>query len=202
MRNTKDTLGWYAANETKSQIGFDPDGMCLKICRTARGIGAVYPSALSAQQATPEKYRVHKVEDLRKGMVLYYDDPRDSNPYGHIVTMVGRAKGGDKSSLSDIFVRTNSVRRDEIVVVRGDYFPRYWGDTFQFGATWLNGQEIPDFHKEKEPQPPLTSARNLKAAIDDLQKAVAWHKKHGNDRVVKALRRDIAAIRQTIKKFS
>ena len=29
-----------------------------------------------------------------------------------------------------------------VVVVRGDYFQRFWGDEFKFGATWLNGYEL------------------------------------------------------------
>lgn len=142
MRDTKDTLSWYARNNTTREIGFNPDGMCLKVCRTARGIAAKYSSAKIAQDATPKAHRVHKVRHLRKGMVLYYDDPRDSNKFGHIVTMVGRVKGYDPDSLHDILVSTNSVKRGELVVVRGDYFEKYWGDQFQFGATWFNGVDL------------------------------------------------------------
>jgi hypothetical protein len=142
MRNYEETLQWYKTHQTTSQIGFDPDGMCLKICRTARGIGSRYGSAKKAQDATPANHRVHKIANLRKGMVIYYDDPNDSNKFGHIVTMVGRAKGGDRNNLHDILVETNSVKANEVVVVHGDYFPKNWGDKFQFGATWLNGMVL------------------------------------------------------------
>lgn len=142
MRNFKETLNWYKTHQTTRQIGFNPDGMCLKVCRTARGIGAKYPTAKAAQDATPKEHRVYRVRDLRRGMVLYYDDPRDSNRAGHIVTMIGRVRGYDPDKLSDILVETNSVKRGELVVVRGDYFERFWGDDFKFGATWLNGQKL------------------------------------------------------------
>ena len=139
MRNYQETLEWYKTHQNASQIGFDPDGMCLKVCRTARGIGSKYPTAKAAQDSTPAKHRHHKIEDLRKGMVIYYDDPNDSNKSGHIVTMIGRAKGVPKTKLESILVETNSVKANELVVVRGDYFPKNWGDKFQFGATFLNG---------------------------------------------------------------
>jgi len=198
MRNTDGAISWYKGHETKSQLGFDPDGMCLRICRTARGIDPLYPTAVSAQEATPAKYRVTKVRDIRRGMVAYYDDPNDSNPYGHIVTVVGRVKGEDRDSLRSLLVRTNSVKSDQIVVVRGDYFPRYWGDRFQFAATWLNGQPFPDF----EEKPPLGAAPNLREAIKSLEDSVAYHKRKGHTGLVKALERDIAEIKQTIRDYS
>lgn len=142
MRNFKETLEWYRRNQRTSQIGFNPDNMCLKVVRTARGIGALYPTAKRAQDATPKKHRFTRVRDLRRGMVLYYDHPRDGNTAGHVVTMIGRVKGANPDSLHDILVETNSVKRGELVVVRGDYFQKHWGDPFQFGATWLNGKEL------------------------------------------------------------
>jgi hypothetical protein len=100
-------IGWKA--KTTEQLGFDPNGMCLRICRTARDIGPVYPSAVVAQNATPAAHRVYGVADVRRGMVVYYDDPNDSNPYGHIVTVVGRDRDADPDSLSSLLVRSNSV---------------------------------------------------------------------------------------------
>ena len=209
MRDTDATVAWYRTHETASQLGYDPDGMCLKICREARGIAAKYPSALSAQVATPAKYRIHRVEDIRRGRVVYFDDPNDSNPFGHIVTVVGRGPETNPSSLSSLLVRTNSVKANEVVVVTGDYFQRHWGDEFQFAATWLNGLELIDFHREPAPEPepepeaPLSpKAPNLRAAIKELQEAVEYHRAKGNARLVRALRRDIEAIRQTIRDFS
>lgn len=142
MRDFKQALQWYKDHRTTAQVGFNPDNMCLKVCRTARGIPAVYPTAKMAQDATPRDHRITRVRDLRRGMVLYYDDPNDSNRAGHIVTMIGRVRGFDPDKLSDILVVSNSVRKGQLTTVRGDYFPRYWGDTFQFGATWLNGVEL------------------------------------------------------------
>lgn len=139
MHDFRETLEWYRTHQTARQIGFDPDGMCQKVCRTARAIGSKYASAKDAQDATPLSHRVSRVRDLRRGMVLFYDDPNDSNRFGHIVTLIGRVPGFNPDALSDLLVETNSVKSNELVVVRGDYFPRYWGDKFQFGATWLNG---------------------------------------------------------------
>jgi hypothetical protein len=151
MRSWRDVLEWYRSHQTGSQIGFDPDGMCLKICRVSAGLPSLYPSAKEAQDATPEKHRVRRVRDLRRGMKLFYDDPNDSNRFGHIVTMIGRVKGADLDSLHDVLCETNSVKANEVVVVRGDYFPRHWGDPFVFGATWLNGQEIDYAGRESNP---------------------------------------------------
>lgn len=160
MRDFRQALQWYRDKRSTARIGFNPDNMCLKVCRTARDIPAVYPTAKEAQDHTPQRHRVHRVRDLRRGMVLYFDDPNDSNRAGHIVTMIGRVPGFDPDKLSDILVETNSVRSGQITTVRGDYFQRYWGDAFQFGATWLNGREldvpgraskVKQFHKNGEP---------------------------------------------------
>jgi hypothetical protein len=206
MRTTDQTIEWYQGNETwPAQIGFDPDGMCLKICRTARDLPAKYPSALSAQVSTPTKYRVTDVSKIERGMVVYYDEPGDSNPYGHIVTVVGRVRGADRSELSSLLVRTNSVKTNEIVVTRGDYFTRYWNDAFTFASTWLNGFELDldDAPSAPKPKPPLSpEAPNLRAAIAELQEAVKYHDSKGNERLVRALKRDIAHIRATIDRFS
>lgn len=143
-------LDWYKNHQTKSQIGFDPDGMCLKVCRTARNIPAKHLTAREAMLATPAEHRVHKVRDLRRGMVAFYADPRDENPADHIVTIIGRVKDFDPESLHDVLVETNSVKSDELVIVRGDYFEQYWGDDFKFGATSLNGVELDTPHYENK----------------------------------------------------
>lgn len=140
-------LSWYRSHRTTSEIGFNPDGMCLKVCRTARNIPAKYLTAKQAQDATPEEYRIYKVRDLRKGMTLYFDDPNDSNTSGHIVTQAGRVKGFDPDELDDVLVWTNSVKAGQLVLVRASYFQRVWGDEFQFGATILNGTELDTPHR-------------------------------------------------------
>lgn len=152
MRDYKETLQWYRENQTAAEIGFNPDGMCLKVCRTAREIPARYLTARIAQDATPKEHRVHEVANLRRGMVGFFDDPTDSNTAGHIATMIGRVKGADVGSLHDTLWETNSVKAGELVIVRGDYFEKHWGDRFYFGATWLNGFEL-DIPAKKAPAP-------------------------------------------------
>jgi hypothetical protein len=142
MRDYKETIAWFPSHNTAAELGYNPNGMCLAIAHDARALPAMFPSAKSAQDHTPSQFRVTRVRDLRKGMVLYFDDPHDSNPFGHIVTMIGRVKGYDPDSLDDVLVQTNSVVSGRIVVVRASYFKAHWGDSFQFGAFWLNGSEL------------------------------------------------------------
>lgn len=138
----KETLDWFKTHRTKQLIGFDPDGMCLKIQRTARDVPPRYLTARESMLATPEAHRVPRVRDLRRGMVAYYADPHDNNPADHIVGVIGRVKDFDPESLHDVLMITNSVVADQLVIVRGDYFEQHWGDDFKFGATWLNGYEL------------------------------------------------------------
>lgn len=145
---TAEALEWYRLEQTSPP--FDPDGMCLKVCRTARNIGPMFASAKDAQDATPAKNRVSTIADIRRGMVAYYDTVGDSNPFGHIVTVAGRVKDVDRSKLESLVVWTNSVVKDQLVAVRGNYFGEHWGDKFQFGATWLNGSPL----LLPEPEPP------------------------------------------------
>lgn len=154
MRDYKGALKWYRENQTTAEIGFNPDGMCQKIVRTARLIKAVYSTAKKSQDATPKEHRFYNVADLRKGMVLYFDDPNDSNTAGHVVTMIGRVRGFDPDSLHDVLVETNSVKSGEIVVVRADYFKEHWNDDFQFGATWLNGEVLDVFTRKPKTESP------------------------------------------------
>jgi hypothetical protein len=149
IRTTLETLLWFRTHQTTAEIGFNPDGMCLKVARTARNIMAKYLTARESQEATPLEYRVFRVRDFRKGMVFYADDPNDDNDAGHIATIVGRVHGFDPTSLHDVLMETNSVKAGEVVVVRGDYFERHWGDRTQFAATYLNGIVL-DVHEKFE----------------------------------------------------
>lgn len=142
MRDWKETLEWYKTHNTAREIGFNPDNMCLKVCRTAREIGPMFLTAKDCQDAVPEAYRIRRVRDLRRGDVLFFDDPKDSNKAGHIVTMVGRVKGFNWDSLDDVLVETNSVVSGKLVVVRASYFLKHWGDPFVFGSRWLNGEVL------------------------------------------------------------
>lgn len=141
QRDTAATLAWYEKHQTKAQLGYNPDGMCLKICRSARGLPGGVPSALAAQKATPAAHQIRDLTKIRPGMVMYFDDPRDGNKFGHIVTVAAVPAGGAKG-LSDITVWSNSVTPGRVVKVKADYFPRTWGDGFVFAATWLNGEAL------------------------------------------------------------
>jgi hypothetical protein len=162
----RETLQWYKENQHKSQIGFDPDGMCLKVVRTARNISAKYLTAKEAQDNTPKEHRIHKVRDLRRGMIAYFDDPNDSNRAGHVVTQIGRVKGFDPDEIRDVLFETNDVKSGELVIVRGDYFLRYWGDEFKFGATWLNGVEFDTPVPKKEEDTRVENFHQTKPKYD------------------------------------
>lgn len=200
QRNTQQTIDWYLGHQTKAALGFDPDGQCLKVCRSARNIGAKFPSALAAQVSTPQSKRIYDLKHIKPGMVMYYDDPRDDNPYGHIVTVSAVAKV--VNSLDDIIVWTNSVKANTLVRVRGDYFKKHWGDDFQFAATWLNGVDL------LLPKPPKPTGGATKHKLPVLQKIIAelddmieYHTGVGNTRIVTALKRDRVELIQTANQF-
>lgn len=196
QRNTAATLEWYPKHNTTAELGFNPNGMCMKICRTARNLGPMYPSALASQLATPLSKRITKLNDIKRGMVMYFDDPNDNNPFGHIVTVAGRA-APVVSSLNDLIVWTNSVSSGRVIRVRGDYFPKHWGDEFQFAATWLNGQDL------LLPGGPLGGARGdgMRRAIREIRNLIAYHESKGHPRLVTALKRDLEELRQTLRDF-
>lgn len=200
MRDTEGTIEWYRRNHDNPP--FYPNGMCLKICRYARDIGAMYPSAVTAQNATPERYRVRDLSKITRGMVAYFDDPNDGNPYGHIVTVAGWIKGSNKDSLADLMTWTNSVVSGKITLARASFYPNYWGDRFTFAATWLNGQELDLPEKRVKPKPkPKDRLPRIKEAIEEIEKGLAHHRKHDNKRLVKAFTRDLKELKQTYDKF-
>lgn len=166
QRDTAATLAWYEKHTTTGALGFNPNGRCLQICRTARNLPGGWASAVVASRATPTQHRVRDLSKIVPGMVMYFDDTRDGNPYGHIVTVVhaNRAR-----SLSDITVWTNSVQSGRVVKVRADYFPRYWGDPFVFAATWLNGQAL--ILPKQQPAPAPSSKK-----VVDLSRLVSASK--------------------------
>jgi len=183
----QEDLQWYRDHQTTEQIGFNPNGMCLKVCRTSRRVGPKYLTARECMNATPEKFRVYKVRDLRRGMKLYFADPTDSNTADHVVTMIGRVKGFDWDDLNDVLVETNSVKDGELVVVRATYFFEHWGDRFQFGAFWINDVEL-DYAGYKKDQKPV---RADAARINNFRAS-------GNEWDVKILDRAIAAGRRDL----
>lgn len=142
MRDWRGDLEWYRTHQTTSQIGFNPDGMCLKVCRTSRDIASKYMTAKECQDAVPKELRITRVRDWRKGMKLFVDTVGDSNTAGHIVTIVGRAKGFEWDDPNDVIVETNSVVSGQLVRVRATYFTQHWGDRINFAAPWINGVEL------------------------------------------------------------
>ncbi|UQS95202.1 cell wall-associated hydrolase [Pseudanabaena phage Pam4] len=193
--------------------------LCQSLVRQAAGLPAVYPSAIAAQNATPQAFRVHDVADLARGMVAFYDDPQDTNPYGHVVTVAGwhGCEGCPRNApdpadhkhtglLSDVLVWSNdAARKGGVDLVRANFFPDRWGDRFQFGATWLNGYMLPGYPVEEPPEPtpapePTVGGR-LDRAIETLKAARRYHREQGNDRIVRALSRDLKELRETRQKF-
>jgi len=157
----------------------------------------MYPSAISAQHATPREHRVYDLDKVTRGMVAYFDDINDSNPYGHIVTVAGRNKNGE------LLVWSNDVAgAGKVAKVRASFFPNYWGDRFMFGATWLNGVAL-DLPEKKAPEPPKKERfQLLDEAIESVKKAYALNKERDNVRVANALKRDLRELQETKKRFS
>jgi len=185
--------------------------MCLSLQRQARGLPAVYPSALTAAKATPEKHRVYKVADLRRGMIAYSDDPNDGNPYGHIYFIAGWKEGSDRTDPADCLTWSNDVvHSGGVDLVPLSFYRSRWGDGFQFGATWLNGYELPEFNQpagktsRAKPKPApgrATLGDNYAAAIEDVEKALRHHRKANHPRLVKALERDLRRMRTRYAKW-
>jgi hypothetical protein len=195
QNDTQEVLQWYRDNSDSPP--FNPDGMCLKICRIARNIASRYPSAFSAALNTPEKYRVYKVSDIRRGHDIFFDDKNDDNPFGHITTCIGRVPNADPNSLHDLLVKTNSVVAGKIVVVRADYFLPHWGDPFEFAASYLNGEPFYDMQPKAKPQPPHLrkkvsirhSLESIKKGIPEMKEVIAANSK--KPRTQRALKRDL-----------
>ncbi len=170
--------------------------LCLALQRTARGLPAIYPSAIAAQLATPESERVYKREDLRRGMVAYSDEPRDRNIFGHIYFIAGRDKSGR------ILTWSNDVRRSGGVdIVPLDFYEQYWGDTFQFGATWLNGYDFHEFDK-----PPVETrgslGSNYRAAVEDIRRLERKHREKGHTILADKLAKDLKVMERRLARYS
>ncbi len=168
--------------------------MCLQLQRTARGVPAAAPSALSAALMTPKSERVKKVSDLRRGMVAYCDDPNDSNPFGHIFYVAGRDRNGT------ILTWTNDAKgAGSVSIVPLSFYRTNWGDSFQFGATWLNGFDFSDFNK-----PPVPVEKDYEVlgdrysrVLNDLIKI----KETKKGPLKEALERDINRMQKRMERF-
>lgn len=171
--------------------------LCLKLQRVARGLPIVYPSALTAALATPKSERVLKIEDLRPGMVAYSDDPADDNPFAHIYFIAGRSR-----TTKEVLTWTNdALRSGGVDIVPISWYKRNWGDNFMFGATWLNGYDFSEFDK-----PPVESrgslGENYAHAVEDVAKALRYHKKRGHLRIAEKLQKDLDRMNRRLEAFS
>lgn len=173
---------------------------CLVLARTARGIDMLNPTALSAAHATPEADRVYDLADCRKGMVLYFDDPNDGNPAGHIASDAGR-------NADDIVLTwSNDAKRvGGVDLVRADFFPANWGDAFLFGAKSLNGVKL-DLAADKpkpKPKPEIgAKAPNFDAIEKAFAQAIKVHDDRGHKALVRELKVELGDIERIRKEHS
>ncbi len=199
QRDTNDTLAWLKADRDAGRLIWK--AKCQMRVRMGRNLPAVQPSALAAQHATPMSERVYDIDKVVRGMIGFADDPNDGNPYGHTYTFIGR----DKEHVP--VVDTN----DALIsgggsVVRYDWFKPNWGDDYQFAAISCNGflLDLPDVPKPKHPKPKpekFATLPNLEYGIHRLEKAIVWHEKKHHTDLVKALRKDLAELKETLRKF-
>lgn len=197
MRSVDEAIAYHAQERAEGSREWYQK--CLVLARTARDLPARYPSALAAQEATPVEDRIYDVRDVKRGMVAYWDDPNDSNPWGHITTVHGRNKD------NELLHWTNDASgRGAVSLVQHSFFPQHWGDAFQFAATSLNGFDLT--LSRPKPRPALSDAARIREAIDSIQegvkhldRAISHHEKADHPRLVKALKRDRTKMRAQIK---
>ena len=112
--------------------------LCLRLAREARGIASLYPSALAAQQATPQQRRISWA-DVRKGHIAYFDDPSDGNSFGHVATCAGRTGDGRRLWWTNDAKRSGGVDLVADPSTDTSWFGAHWGDRFVFATDWVNG---------------------------------------------------------------
>lgn len=190
-RNTQQAIAFNAAADRSNTQKYYR--MCQKLQREARGLPAVYPTAASAQAATPAGERVG-LTGLRPGMVAF---TKGSNPAGHIV-LVKEWKSGPKTA-ANLMVYSNDMAADGrgVALVPLSKILGDWRHSFQFGAGWLNGYNFNEFDAPVPTRGP--KLKNYQHAIDDIKAAIEFHKKGGNTELVKLLKRDLAYMRESHK---
>lgn len=188
MNTTEQTVAFLKKKRDSGTRNYK--GLCMRLAREARGFDyGIYPSALSCMLATPKKYRVTDQKKVKVGMVGFFVDPDDSNPYEHIATCVGHDKDGDPiwgTNLADGSVRFVSHR----------YFARHWGDHFKFAASSLGTHVIEDLQPK-----PVERGKRLKKTIRELEKIAKQQRKLGREGIARRLDRDIADLRDTLKRL-
>lgn len=170
---------------------------CLSLQRQARGLSAVYPTALSAMFATPKSERVTALKDWRRGMVGYSYDPRIPGTAGHIFTVLQ-----DGNKFADPITGTNDAREaGHVDYVRLSFYKGQWGQNVTFAATWLNGYDFADFNKPPEPVHKGTLGERYAKAIEELEKIERQKRNKGWTKVADALLRDIARMNRKLERF-
>lgn len=204
QRTTAEMIAWYNTHRSTATLGFNPDGRCQQIVRTARNIGPGAPSALAAALATPREERVYDVARMRTGMVLYFDDPNDDNPFGHVVSIRGEDSKRAPDDISRLFLETNSVHSGQLTMVRGDYFKPHWGDAVQWAGKSINGVLLDLPEVVKPPKPPIMPAGRVKRLehwIDVLNDLIEEARQNNQPRYVRSLRESKRHLRETIESF-
>ena len=175
--------------------------LCLRLAREARGVASLYPSALAAQQATPQQRRVSWA-DVRKGHIAYFDDPSDGNSFGHVATCAGRTGDGRRLWWTNDAKRSGGVDLVADPSTDTSWFGAHWGDRFVFGTDWVNGVR---FHigadgdgggpPEPPPDPPEVNEL-VRIAVRGLRKAATNAENANRPKRAAALQKDIERLRK------
>ena len=173
--------------------------LCLRLAREARGIASLYPSALTAQQATPQDRRI-SWGDVRKGHIAYFDDPTDGNSFGHIATCAGRTADGRRLWWTNDAKRSGGVDLVADPSTETSWFGAHWGDRFVFASDWVNGvgfQVGPDGDGSSEPPPDPPAVNELvRMAVQGLRKAAINAENNNRPKRAAALKQDIERLRR------
>jgi hypothetical protein len=174
---------------------------CLSLTRQAPGIPGGIPSARAAMLMVPTSDRIHHVHGLRRGMVLFFDDPNDDNPFGHVVTVAGWHTTQPTDSLDDVLTWSADVPHDagEVGLVRASFFTSQWGVPMVYGSTSLNGFDLPGYGRAATT--PVRQAPSLQdtldAAITAVRHGIRAQRQKGHQRKVRALTRDLRELQDT-----
>lgn len=178
--------------------------LCQSLTRQAAQLPAVAPSAAAAAAMVPKSLRVFDLADMRRGMAVFWGRPDDSNPSDHVTTLAGFTSG--PRNLDHMLNWTNdAVAPGSVDLVRGSFFPSRWGVPLMFASPTLNGYWLPGFGPSEDPKPqpidPAGIGANLDDAIRSIRKAIDYHERLNHPKRVKALREDLAELRETRKRF-
>jgi len=197
--STPETMDFFKAAQKGPAIYH---ALCLRLAREARGINSLYPSALVAQQETPQNRRIGW-NDIRKGHIAYFDDPTDGNSFGHIATCAGRTDDGRH------LWWTNDAKRSGGVDIVADpspdtsWFAAHWGDKFVFGSDWVNGVRFQvgggdgngDGPPDPPPEPPEVNEL-VRMAVRGLRKAATNAENNNRPKRAAALQKDIERLKK------